>query len=98
MDFAAAGNAQENRSGIGSRFGRERKPGGSAGQQKSSWRDRAGSRARRHFGFAGSHRQTEQQTRSHAMSTQSVRLQQTLSELRALLSGANSGEDRRVLP
>jgi hypothetical protein len=32
------------------------------------------------------------------MSTQSVRLQQTLSEIRAILSGANSGEVRRSLP
>ena len=32
------------------------------------------------------------------MSTQAIRLQQTLSEVRALLQGATSAEDRRSLP
>jgi hypothetical protein len=32
------------------------------------------------------------------MSTQAVRLQQMLSEMRALVSSANSAEDRRSLP
>jgi hypothetical protein len=32
------------------------------------------------------------------MSTQAVRLEQTLSEIRALLQGAASAEDRRSLP